>query len=51
MIQLLVADEELRRRLSEEGYRTAHRKFLLMRMVGDIEDYDSEIVLAQQTRF
>jgi glycosyltransferase involved in cell wall biosynthesis len=45
-IQLLVADEGLRQRLGEEGYRTAHRRFLLTRMVDDIEDYYSEIVSA-----
>jgi glycosyltransferase involved in cell wall biosynthesis len=45
-IQLLVADEGLRQRLGEEGYRTAQRKFLLTRMVDDTEAYYSEIVLA-----
>ncbi|MGD0348138.1 MAG: glycosyltransferase family 4 protein [Terracidiphilus sp.] len=45
-IQRLVADKGLRQRLGEEGYRTAHRRFLLTRMVDDIEDYYSEIVFA-----
>lgn len=45
-IQRLVADQGLRQRLGEEGYRTAHRRFLLARMVDEIEDYYSEIVFA-----
>jgi len=48
-IQILVADEALRRRLGEEGYRTACRKFLLARMVDEIEVYYSEIVTAGKT--
>jgi glycosyltransferase involved in cell wall biosynthesis len=43
-IQRLVADQGLRQRLGDEGYRTAHRRFLLARMVDEIEDYYSEIV-------
>jgi glycosyltransferase involved in cell wall biosynthesis len=49
-IQLLVANEALRQRLREEGYRTAHRRFLLARMVDDIEEYYSEIVSAAAAR-
>jgi glycosyltransferase involved in cell wall biosynthesis len=49
-IQLLVANEALRQRLGEEGYRTAHRRFLLARMVDDNEEYYSEIVSAAAAR-
>jgi glycosyltransferase involved in cell wall biosynthesis len=45
-IQLLATDKDLRLRLGEEGYRTAHRRFLLTRMVDEIEDYYSEIISA-----
>jgi glycosyltransferase involved in cell wall biosynthesis len=45
-IELLVSDPALRRRLGEEAYRTAHRRFLLSRMVDDTEAYYAEIVRA-----
>lgn len=43
-IERLVADKELRLRLGEQAYRTAHRRFLLSKMIDDTEAYYSEIV-------
>lgn len=47
-IVLLVEDPALRRRLGEEAYRTAHRRFLLSRMIDDTEAYYREIVREQK---
>jgi glycosyltransferase involved in cell wall biosynthesis len=47
-IQLLVRDPELRRRLGEEAYRTAHRRFLLSKTISDTEAYYLEIVQKQK---
>jgi glycosyltransferase involved in cell wall biosynthesis len=47
-IELLVGNPELRRRLGEEAYRTAHRRFLLSKMIEDTEAYYREIVQEQR---
>jgi glycosyltransferase involved in cell wall biosynthesis len=47
-IVLLVEDPALRRRLGEEAYRAAHRRFLLSRMIDDTEAYYREIVREDQ---
>jgi hypothetical protein len=47
-IELLVEDPALRRRLGEEAYRTAHRRFLLSKMIEDTEAYYREIVREQR---
>ena len=43
-IEQLVRDPELRRRLAEAGYNTAHKKFLLSRMVDHTEAYYRESI-------
>jgi glycosyltransferase involved in cell wall biosynthesis len=48
-IKLLIGDPELRRRLGDEGYSTAHRKFLLSTMVDKTEAYYSEVVQSART--
>jgi glycosyltransferase involved in cell wall biosynthesis len=48
-IVLLVEDPALRRRLGEEAYRTAYRKFQLSKMIDDTEAYYREIVREQKT--
>lgn len=48
-IVLLVGDPALRRRLGEEAYRTAHRRFLLSKTIDDTEAYYREIVQEQRT--
>jgi glycosyltransferase involved in cell wall biosynthesis len=47
-IVLLVEDPALRRRLGEEAYHTAYRKFLLSRMIDETEAYYREIVREQK---
>jgi glycosyltransferase involved in cell wall biosynthesis len=47
-IELLVEDSALRHRLGEEAYRTAHRRFLLSKMIEDTEAYYREIVQEQR---
>jgi glycosyltransferase involved in cell wall biosynthesis len=47
-IVLLVEDPALRRRLGEEATRTAHRRFLLSKMIEDTEAYYGEIVREQR---
>ncbi|MGA3263598.1 MAG: glycosyltransferase family 4 protein [Terracidiphilus sp.] len=47
-IELLVGDPALRRRLGEEACRTAHRRFLLSKMIDDTEAYYREIVREQE---
>jgi glycosyltransferase involved in cell wall biosynthesis len=47
-IVLLVEDPALRRRLGEEACRTAHRRFLLSKMIEDTEAYYGEIVREQR---
>jgi glycosyltransferase involved in cell wall biosynthesis len=47
-IEILVGDPELRRRLGEEAYRTAHRRFLLSKTIEDTEAYYREIVREQR---
>jgi glycosyltransferase involved in cell wall biosynthesis len=47
-IELLVGNPELRRRLGEGAYRTAHRRFLLSKTIEDTEAYYREIVQEQR---
>jgi len=47
-IEILVNNPELRRRLGEEAYRTAHRRFLLSKTIEDTEAYYREIVQEQR---
>jgi glycosyltransferase involved in cell wall biosynthesis len=43
-MELLATDEGLRQRLGEQAYLTAHRRFLLSKMVEDTEAYYVNIV-------
>ena len=47
-IAMLVEDPALRRRLGEEAYRTAHRRFLLSKTIDETEAYYWEIVREQK---
>jgi glycosyltransferase involved in cell wall biosynthesis len=42
-MEILAADEGLRRRLGEQAYRTAHQRFLLSKMIDDTEACYAEI--------
>jgi glycosyltransferase involved in cell wall biosynthesis len=49
-IERLIRDEDLRRRLGERAYRTAHGRFLLEKMIADTEAYYASIVQTTKAR-